>query len=156
MAIKQTNIFPIDQQPRNAVGLAYPFSSGNGKDISPSILGSTNTGSIDFTSPFKLNYTTRDQVKSNLTMFFTTNRGERPLNPDYGGGLKDILFEQLSDNTFEIVEKRIKDNLAIFFPEVSLKNLEVLEDIDNNTLNIVMSYTVFNNNEDNLEINFNL
>jgi phage baseplate assembly protein W len=150
MAIKQTNIFPIDQQPRNAVGLAYPFSSfaisGSATDV---VRGGGKT-------PFKLNYTTKDQIKSNLTIFFTTNRGERPLNPNYGGGLKDIVFEQLTGNTFEIVEKRIKDNLTSYFPEVKLKNLEVLEDIDNNTLKIVMSYTVFNNSEDTLELNFNL
>lgn len=141
MAIKQTNIFPIDQQPRNAVGLAYPFSSF-------SISGSS--------TPFNLNYTTREQIKSNLIIFFTTNKGERPLNPNYGGGLKDILFEQLTVNTFEIVEKRIKDNLSVYFPDVKLVNLEVLEDVDNNELKIVMSYTVFNNNEDTIEINFNI
>ena len=140
MAIKQTNIFPIDQQPRNAVGLAYPFSAF------------ATTGSV----PFQLNYTTKDQIKSNLVVFFTTSPGERPLNPDYGGGLKDIVFEQLTTNTFEIVEKRVKDGLAIYFPEVKLMNLEVLEDIDNNQLKVVMSYTVFNNNEDTVEINFNL
>ena len=150
MAIKQTNIFPIDQQPRNAVGLAYPFSSfaisGSATDV---VRGGGKT-------PFKLNYTTKDQIKSNLTLFFTTNQNERPLNPNYGGGLKDILFEQLQTETFEIVEKRIKDNLSIYFPEVKLKNLEVLEDIDNNTLKVIMSYVVFNNNEDSLEINFNV
>jgi|TARA_R110000822_G_scaffold60488_5_gene150650 phage baseplate assembly protein W len=140
MAIKQTNIFPIDEQPRNAVGVAYPFSSF----------------AVSGSSPFKLNYTTQDQIKSNLTLFFTTNQNERPLNPNYGGGLKDILFEQLQTETFEIVEKRIKDNLSIYFPEVKLKNLEVLEDIDNNTLKVIMSYVVFNNNEDSLEINFNV
>ena len=141
MAIKQTNIFPIDQQPRNAVGLAYPFSEF-------AVSGSS--------TPFRLNYTTKDQIKSNLTIFFTTNKGERPLNPNYGGGLKDVLFEQLTSNTFELVEKRIVDDLTIYFPEVSLKNIDILEDIDNNQMKIIMSYTVFNNNEDTLEINFDL
>ena len=140
MAIKQTNIFPIDEQPRNAVGVAYPFSSF----------------AVSGSSPFKLNYTTQDQIKSNVILFFTTDQNERPLNPNYGGGLKDILFEQLQTETFEIVEKRIKDNLSIYFPEVKLKNLEVLEDIDNNTLKVIMSYVIFNNNEDSLEINFNV
>lgn len=140
MAIKQTNIFPIDQQPRNAVGLAYPFSEF-------AVSGST---------PFRLNYTTQEQIKSNLIIYFTTSPGERPLNPNYGGGLQSFVFEQLSSNTLELVEKRIKDELAVVFPEVRLKKLEVEENIDKNTLNLVMSYTVFNNNEDSIEINFNL
>ena len=93
MAIKQTNIFPIDLQPRNAVGIAFPFSSF-------AVSGSA--------TPFKLNYTTKDQIKSNLIVYFSTNKGERPLNPNYGGGLKNILFEQLTSNTANVVEKIIK------------------------------------------------
>ena len=123
MAIKQTNIFPIDQQPRNAVGLAYPFSEFA---VSGSATPTGDVG-IGVSTPFKLNYTTKDQIKSNLTIFFTTNKGERPLNPNYGGGLKDIVFEQLTSNTFELVEKRIIDNLAIYFPEVDLKNIIKLD-----------------------------
>ncbi len=138
MAIKETNIFPIDTQPRNAVGVAYPFSAFAAN-------GST---------PFKLNYTTREQIKSNLIVYFTTNPGERPLNPNYGGGLKKIVFEQLSNNTLEIVEKNIENSLALNFPQVNLKQMEILEDPNNHELIVSLSYTVFNNEEDTLEINF--
>jgi len=139
MAIKQTNIFPIDLQPRNAVGLAFPFSN------------SATSGSI----PFKLNYTTRDQVKSNIIVYLSTNKGERPLNPNYGGGLKNFLFEQLSTNTFSNVEDVIKRELASQFPQVNLKKVEVLGSPDNNTLTIIITYSVFNNETDTLAINFN-
>lgn len=138
MAIKKTNIFPIDLQPRNAVGVAYPFSGF-------AVSGST---------PFKSNYTTADQIKSNLIVYFTTNPGERPLNPNYGGGLKYLVFEQLSSNTLEIVEKTVRDAISFNFPQVDLKKLEILEDGDNNQLIISMTYSIFNNEEDTLEINF--
>jgi len=139
MAIKQTNIFPLDKQPRKAVGIAYPFSSF-------AVSGSA--------TPFKSNYTTKEQIKSNLAIYFTTNKGERPLNPNYGGGLRDILFEQMSENTYDIVYKRVVKGLATNFPEVSVKELEVLENVDQNQLKIVLSYTIFNNTEDTLELNF--
>ena len=139
MAIKQSNIFPIDQQPRNAVGIAFPFAA-----YSPN--GST---------PFKLNYTTRNQLKSNLIVYFSTNKGERPLNPNYGGGLKNILFEQLTSNTPVVIEKIIRDELALNFPNVNLKSLEILQEVDAHQITVVMKYTVFNNEEDTLEINFN-
>ena len=139
MAIKQTNIFPIDLQPRNAVGLAFPFTN------------SATSGSI----PFKLNYTTRDQVKSNIIVYLSTNKGERPLNPNYGGGLKNFLFEQLSTNTFSNIEDVIKRELASQFPQVNLKKVEVLGSPDNYTLTIVITYSVFNNETDTLAINFN-
>lgn len=136
MAIKQTNIFPIDTQPQKAVGIAYPFSAF-------AVSGSS--------TPFKSNYTTKDQIKSNLIIFFMTNPGERYLNPNYGGGITRMLFEQLTENTYDIVYKKITDNLKIYFPNVNLLNLEVLENPDGNEMKIVMSYTVFND-EDTLEI----
>ncbi len=139
MAIKQTNIFPLDKQPQKAVGIAYPFSAF-------AISGSA--------TPFKSNYTTKEQIKSNLNIFFITNPGERYLNPDYGGGLYKMLFEQLTDNTYDIVYKRIVDSLKIYFPNVFLNNLEILENPDGNEMKIVMSYTVFND-EDTLEITLN-
>ena len=139
MAIKQTNIFPIDTQPRNAVGIAFPYTS-----YSPQ--GAT---------PFKLNYTTKDQIKSNLIVYFSTNKGERPLNPNYGGGLKNLLFEQLTSDTPSIIEEIINDELALSFPEVSLKKLDILQNPDNHQIVVVMRYTIFNNEEDTLEINFN-
>lgn len=137
MAIKQTNIFPIDTQPQKAVGLAFPFS-----EFSPS-------GSI----PFKSNYTTRDQLKSNLVIYFSTNKGERPLNPNYGGGLKNLLFEQLTPSTYNNAEQIIREELAIQFPEVQLKTIEIFGEPEKNILQVVMSYTVFNNEEDTVEIN---
>ena len=139
MAIKQTNIFPLDKQPRKAVGVAYPFSTF-------AVSGSA--------TPFKSNYTTKEQIKSNLTIFFTTDKGERPLNPNFGGGLGDLLFEQLGDQTYDIVYKRISNSLAKHFPEVNVKELQVLQNIDQNQLKVVLSYTIFNNAEDTLELNF--
>jgi phage baseplate assembly protein W len=139
MAIKQTNIFPIDLQPRNAVGLSFPFSN------------SAVSGSI----PFKLNYTTQDQIKSNIVVYLSTNKGERPLNPNYGGGLKNFLFEQLSANTFSDVESVVRRELASQFPQVTLKKVEVLGSPDSYTLTVVITYSVFNNETDTLSINFN-
>ena len=139
MAIKQTNIFPIDLQPRNAVGLSFPFSNS-------AVSGST---------PFKLNYTTRNQIKSNIIVYLSTNKGERPLNPNYGGGLKNFLFEQLTSNTFINVEDVIRKELASQFPQVTIKKIEILGSPDNNTLTVVLTYSVFNNEVDTLAINFN-
>jgi len=137
MPIKQTNIYPIDTKPSKAVGIAYPF------------LGRDSTGG----TPFKLNYTTRDQLKSNLIVYFSTNKGERPLNPNYGGGLKNLLFEQLTPSTYNSAEQIIREELALQFPEIQLKTIEIFGEPEKNVLQIVMSYTVFNNEEDTIEIN---
>ena len=153
MATKQTNIFPIDQQPRNAVGLAYPFSTAFDQNQIASL--NFNSSSIAGNSPFKLNYTTEDQIRSNLVIYFSTFRGERYLNPDYGGGLRDMIFEQINDNTLYNIEKLIRDELAINFPSVNLKAVEVSATPDEHEIVTSVSYTVFNNeNINTIEINF--
>lgn len=137
MANKQVNIFPLDQQLRKAVGLSYPFS---------------NTG-INGAIPFKLNYTTADQIKSNLFVYFSTDVGERYLNPDYGSNFKKFVFEQVTAQTYGNIERLMRDDLALYFPQVELKELNITGDPEELQVNIAMTYSIFNNEEDTLEIN---
>jgi len=137
MAFKQVNIFPIDQQPRNAVGVAYPFA---------------HTG-VSGSVPFKLNYTTADQIRSNLFVYFSTDKGERYLNPDYGSSFKEFVFEQVNSNTYSNIEKMVRDDLALYFPQVDLKELEVSGNPEEQEISVAMTYTIFNNEEDTVEIN---
>lgn len=152
MAIKQTNIFPIDQQPRNAVGIAYPFSSGIDQQKLQTL--GFNSSSIAGKVPFKLNYTTSDQLKANLVTYFSTRKGERFLNPGYGSNIPNYLFEQLTEDNTSNIEQLIKDELSLNFPQIDLKSIEVLQSTDEHQIVISLSYTVFNNEEDTLEINF--
>lgn len=153
MAFKQTNIFPIDQQPRNAVGLAYPFSTAFDQERLKTL--NFDSASVAGNVPFKLNYTTSDQLKSNIVTYFSTKKGERFLNPNYGSNISNYLFEQITSNTVGNIEQLIKDELSLNFPQVDLKSIEVLQSIDEQQIVVSFSYTVFNSEEDTLEINFN-
>ena len=154
MAFKQTNIFPIDQQPRNAVGLAYPFSTAFDQEKFQTL--NSPSSSLSGNVPFKLNYTTSDQTKSNLVTFFSTKKGERFLNPNYGTNIFNYLFDQITDDTARAMEQTIKDELAMVFPQVNLNSLEVLQSIDFNQIKVILNYSIFNNEEDTLEINLNV
>ena len=74
MAFEAKKINPLDRQPRKAIGVSLPF-----------------TGLGVFNSTF----TTRDAVKNNLINFFLTGKGERFLNPTFGTGLRNLLFENI-------------------------------------------------------------
>ena len=122
MAFKQTNIFPIDQQPRNAVGIAYPFSNAFDQEQLATL--NFNSSSISGEVPFKLNYTTSDQLKSNIVTYFSTKKGERFLNPNYGSNVSNYLFEQITLDTVSNIEQLIKDELALNFPQINLNSVE--------------------------------
>ena len=132
MAFRIPNRDPRDINARQAIGVSIPFSS-------PSVFTQT--------------FTTSDQIKSNLINYFLTNRGERPLNPNFGANLRQYLFEAINSNTFETLEMKIKDDLRTYFPRVNVVNLTISSIPDQNLINIKLFYNVFNSNEQELNIN---
>ena len=102
-------------------------------------------------SIFNLNYTTKDQTKSNLMNYMLTNKGERPFNPEFGADLRRILFEQDSDFTY--AKDILLDQIASYFPNVRVTNLEFYSN-KTDTLNIKLDYLVLNS-EDSILIQIN-
>ena len=129
---EEFRIFPIDTKKSTAVGIKIPFNS-------PGIFG--------------LNYTTQEQVKSNLTNFMLTNQGERICNVDYGAGLMDLVFNP-QGNTDEI-NARIVDRIKAYFPQITLRDLSFKSDDVNNFLHITLKYS-FNRVDDELLIGLQL
>ena len=156
MAFGQKQISPIDFDKSAAVGINLPFSG-------PGALQNTSTsGSVTLPinpsviqTPFVCNYTTKDSIKNNLINFFLTNPGERPLNPSFGGGLRDFIFEQITDNNLDGLEDTITFKLNDFFPNVNVDSLEILKQTDNNNITVDLKYSIINTNiYDTVELNF--
>lgn len=133
MATLVPKIFPVDTQPKVAIGVSVPFSG-------PAVFNST--------------YQTKDQIKSNLINYFLTNKGERYLNPNFGGNLRATLFEQISLQTLSGLETQIQADLSIFFPMVRVINLEIKEIINKNIINVTLDYNVYNSRTESVELNF--
>jgi phage baseplate assembly protein W len=134
MAFGSQQIYPIDFNKSAAVGVDLPLNA-------PGV--------------FRPNYTTAAAIKNNLINFFLTNPGERPLNPTFGGGLRDFIFEQIDNQNLDLLEERIQSNLQDFFPNVVVGNLEILRQEDTHTIRVSLTYSVINTNiNDTLEIDF--
>jgi phage baseplate assembly protein W len=134
MAFDAQQIYPIDFDKSAAVGVDIPFNS-------PSV--------------FRSNYTTRAAIKNNLINYFLTNPGERPLNPSFGGGLRAFIFEQITTGNLDFLKERITNDLGRYFPNVAVGSLKIFEQIDSNTITVVLTYNVINTNiSDTLEIDF--
>jgi phage baseplate assembly protein W len=77
------------------------------------------------------------------------------LNPNFGIRLRSLIFQQATQDAKDQIEYTIRNGIAEWFPEVLITNLQVLEDVDNNTVSVYMKYTVTQTNiEDELLINF--
>jgi len=141
MAIKIGNLPAIDQQPTIGVGIGVPF-------ISVAMSGSD--------SLFKINYTTAEQLKSNMINYFLYSKGERPLNPNFGSRINEFLFEQDSLPSNEILKTYIEDEIKSLFPAVNLQEVKIISNSDYNIITIQISYSVFTSLNEFIELNIPL
>ena len=132
MATILPNKFVNDLIDRQAIGVSIPFSA---------------------ISVFNQTFTTADQTKSNLINYFLTNKGERILNPNFGGDLRNLLFEQITEETLSVLQKRIENDLENKFPIIEVKNLIINPQPNFNIVNIVLTYNVLNLENEVIEIN---
>lgn len=134
MAFEVQKIYPLDLQPRKAVGVSLPFSA---KDV--------------FTST----YTTKDALKSNLINLMLTGKNERVLNPDFGIGLRSILFEQATQDNKDQIDYMVRKGIADWFPQVIINTLTITVQPDNYTATVYLKYSINQTNiQDELLINF--
>jgi phage baseplate assembly protein W len=94
-----------------------------------------------------------ENSKQNLKMIIMTNPGERIMNPDFGVGLKRILFENLSNGNYldsnnriqnieRVVSNKIIDQLQKYAPNMSLISFTLDFDPDSNSAYATLNYAV--------------
>tara|TARA_B100000575_G_C22808036_1_gene476266 strand:+ start:73 stop:480 length:408 start_codon:yes stop_codon:yes gene_type:complete len=134
MAFEPRRIDPLDLQPRKAVGVSLPFS-----------------GTAVFNSTFQ----TVDAIKANLVNYLLTGRGERYFRPTFGSGLRNLLFENTSNQTLEEIEILIRQALKNFFPQLTVTDLQLVNKIDQNIVEFKLKFSIAGTRiEDEILINF--
>lgn len=134
MAYNVRKIDPLDLQARKAIGINIPFE---GKAV------------------FNSTYQSADAIKANLINYFLTGKGERRLNPDFGAGLQNVVFQNITQNLVETLRERVLNDLDIYFPRVIVEELNILGTPDTHTVTFQMSYSVSDTNiSDEIVINF--
>ena len=135
MAYIVRNVDILDLQPSTGVGISLPFNGPTGINTT---------------------YTTKDAVKSNLLNFILTGKKERVMNPSFGSGVRDLLFEPITEDITDQVENLIYGGVESYFPQVQINSLTVNLSPDTKTITIYLNYSVINTNiEVELQINLN-
>ena len=110
-------INPLDINKNVTIGVAFP---------------------LDEVNIFKGTETVREQVKSNLINLLLTEKGERVNEPNFGVGLKKILFEQHLNR--EELEEKINFQINFYIPEIQLITAEVGEIDNDHRVYLTISY----------------
>lgn len=88
-----------------------------------------------------------ESIKRSVRNIISTNKGERPLNPDFGSNVRALLFEPDSDLVRYALEQEIITQITNFEPRVELLTVVVSntsEEIDSNELNVVIEFSPIN------------
>ena len=85
-----------------------------------------------------------DAVKRSIKNLIIPGRYERLFQPDLSAGVSGLLFEQLTPVTKNTIETRIRQTIQKNEPRANLRNVQVLEDFDNNELKVTVDFTVVN------------
>lgn len=134
MAFEPVKINPIDKQPRKAVGIDIPFS-GN--------------------AVFNSTYETKEAVKANIINYLLTGVGERFFNPNFGSGLRNELFANISLENLNALEFSVQTRLGIHFPNLDITAVSITAEEDRNFINLSVNFKMKGTLiEEELNINF--
>ena len=108
---------------------------------------------LDEVNMFKGTKTLKEQIKTNLINVLLTEPGERVNEPDFGVGLKKLLFEP-NINTDDVNE-RINLQIDFYIPEISLIDTQVNFVDKEHLLYITITYSFnLDNSKDSIQLNF--
>ena len=71
-----------------------------------------------------------------------TSPGEKFFNPDFGSNVSKLLFENLDEVTALAIRDEIETAINNYEPRVSLIDVEVTPDFDNNSLDTQIKYRI--------------
>lgn len=76
-------------------------------------------------------------------MLILTEPGERIMDPQFGVGMKRFLFENFSDNVYSQIDSRIREQVRIYMPDLSIRQINFyLIDPDSNSVAFRMEYSI--------------
>jgi phage baseplate assembly protein W len=66
-----------------------------------------------------------EDVRQAIRTILATARGERPMRPDFGAGLDELVFSPVSTTTFALVRHRVEQALIAWEPRIDVRAVRV-------------------------------
>jgi phage baseplate assembly protein W len=108
-----------------AIGITLPIQIGN--------------------TAFNQSFITADQVKSNIKNLLLTKRFERLMQPEFGSGIQELLFNMNDEMFADNLENTIVDTLSKWLPYINVETINIQQSNefkDNNKVEVSVSFRV--------------
>ena len=92
--------------------------------------------------PYKTNKTLEEVAVQNLKMIILTAPGERVMNPEFGVGVRNYLFEQETPFLVDEIRNNIKNQVERYASFVKIQKLNINIDSDSGVLFVQIKYAV--------------
>ena len=83
-------------------------------------------------------------VKRSVRNLILTNHYEKPFHPEIGSGVRDMLFENMTPVTAQILARKVEDVILNFEPRVRLISVRAQPDLDRNLYEVTIEFYVVN------------
>ena len=93
---------------------------------------------------FLTNKITDLALNDDLVALLTIRKGERPMQGNMYSPIYDYLFEQLDDITESDLKKDIKEKVAEFLPQITIKQIQFIKKQELNLLEIKIKFNIEN------------
>jgi phage baseplate assembly protein W len=108
-----------------AIGITLPIQIGN--------------------TAFNQSFITADQIKSNIKNLLLTKRFERLMQPEFGSGIQELLFNMNDELFADNLENTIVDTLSKWLPFVNVETINIQQPNDykdNNKVEVSVSFRI--------------
>tara|TARA_R100000008_G_C3582199_1_gene169353 strand:+ start:1656 stop:2030 length:375 start_codon:yes stop_codon:yes gene_type:complete len=90
--------------------------------------------------PYQLTKTLPEAIKQNFKNLVMTVPGERIMDPDFGVGIHQLLFENEVNDAIDSFKERLYDQTKKYLPFVNIINIET--NFANHTLGVSIEYYI--------------
>lgn len=90
-------------------------------------------------------HTDEQAVRRSLRNILSTNTKERLFNPEFGGGLRRFLFEDISVMTADLIKDAIKDSVGRHEPRARVVDVLVVSNEFAHSYDVSVYYELINN-----------
>lgn len=91
-----------------------------------------------------LRKTNVDAVKQSLRNLMLTDRGERLFQPNLGGHIRGMLFENITSQTFVTMQEHIRDVIEAHEPRADVIDVVVADTFNDHEIQVTIVFRVVN------------
>ena len=113
-----------DLNPDIRIGLKLPFNRGR-------------------SGLFPQTQTTLEQAGSNIKNLLLTAKGERIMQPNFGSRLRELLFEQYTEDLSSRIQSEIQEAISTWLPYINISSVNIIQsDEDPNTTSVDIDFAL--------------